>query len=362
LLILPVFFLWKELQEQQQRGWLVVVLLTFYLVACVPAWDFQGVGWNALFSVPRLYALIGMCVICCYLMLRDRDMDGWFGWNEVMWVVAASCGLVFAVVIGLLHQRGLYADYTERLPMAPGVLMARMPVVGDDGVSFVAMARGGYQTGIYRSGVASLSGNTLDELAVSVAGGDRWVEEVDRQSNIVSANSRQIEVTDGESPVVTTDGKRMAFLREDGGRARLWIHEIGKSRKEDRALTSAGVNVLDMSFWGSDKIIFAADAEGRGAKLFTVDMNGNVKPLLEVQARYPSMSPDGKWLAYSRLDRGYWNLWIREMRGGETMRVTDAECNSIEPSWDKDSVTLVYASDCGRALWFTALYKRRVAP
>jgi Tol biopolymer transport system component len=36
-------------------------------------------------------------------------------------------------------------------------------------------------------------------------------------------------------------------------------------------------------------------------------------------------------------------------------RVTDGDCNSVEPAWAADSRRIVYASDCGRALGRTAL-------
>jgi hypothetical protein len=42
--------------------------------------------------------------------------------------------------------------------------------------------------------------------------------------------------------------------------------------------------------------------------------------------------------------------------------VADAPCNQIESSWEADSKTLVYADDCGRSLWFTAIARRRVIP
>ena len=73
-----------------------------------------------------------------------------------------------------------------------------------------------------------------------------------------------------------------------------------------------------------------------------------------------SISPDGRWLAYSGFQSGNWNLFLREFRTGEVRRLTTAPCNQIEPAWLGDSKTLLYGSDCGRALWFTAICRRRV--
>ena len=362
LLILPVCFIWYGLKEKRRYG-TAGAMFALYLVAGVPAWNLYGPGWHTLFGVPRLYALIGLCVISCQLLWRSAREDRGFGRNEVMWSAGMGVALALAIVVGLRHQRGIYADYSARLPMSLDALMVRMPAIGDNALSFVAMSSGGYQAGVYRGGAATLSGSEIDELSVGTAGNSRWTEEAGRRSNLVWGKSGRVEVAGAEFPVVSSDGKRVAFLREDGGRARLWIHEIGKSGIEDRPLTAAGFNVLEMSFWGRDRLVFAADIEGKGPRLYAIDMNGDTLPLLRMATRYPSVSPDGKWLAYSRLDGGYWNLWINELSGGgRTVRVTNAECNSIEPAWDEDSTALVYASDCGRALWLTALSMRRVLP
>ncbi len=66
------------------------------------------------------------------------------------------------------------------------------------------------------------------------------------------------------------------------------------------------------------------------------------------------------WLAYSHFERGAWNLWIRNQKTGETERIGNVPCNEIEPGWESDSKTLLYSTDCGRSLWFTAVARRQV--
>jgi hypothetical protein len=34
----------------------------------------------------------------------------------------------------------------------------------------------------------------------------------------------------------------------------------------------------------------------------------------------------------------------------------------MQPAWENDSRTLLYGTDCGRSLWFTAVARRRVIP
>jgi Tol biopolymer transport system component len=79
-------------------------------------------------------------------------------------------------------------------------------------------------------------------------------------------------------------------------------------------------------------------------------------------SRYPALSRDGRWLAYSHLEHGVWNLWIRNQMSGAVRRVADVPCNQIQAAWESDSKTLLYSTDCGRSVWFTAVARRKVIP
>jgi Tol biopolymer transport system component len=115
-----------------------------------------------------------------------------------------------------------------------------------------------------------------------------------------------------------------------------------------------------MSFGVNDSLIFAAAEDHHPLELFSVDLTGQFHRLLLGEARYPAVSPDAHWLAYSRLSRGYWNLWLADLQGGGSRRITDEPCNDISPAWGADSHELIFASDCGRALWLTALRHQSV--
>jgi Tol biopolymer transport system component len=115
-----------------------------------------------------------------------------------------------------------------------------------------------------------------------------------------------------------------------------------------------------MSFAANDSLIVAAAQDRRAPGLFSVDLARRVHPLLLGEARYPAVSADGQWLAHSRLSHGYWNLWLTDLYSGSSRRITDEPCNDISPAWSADGRELIFASDCGRALWFTALRHQSV--
>jgi hypothetical protein len=153
------------------------------------------------------------------------------------------------------------------------------------------------------------------------------------------------------------DGSRSSARTH--GRARIWIRALDRSDDIDKPMTPPGLNVLKMSFLPGNELIFSAVSSSRPG-LFVADRNGGIRPLEMGETRYPSVSPNGSWLTYSQLQGGTWNLWLRNLRSGETRRLTNAACNSTEPAWAAGSQTLIYASDCRRALWFSALCRRRI--
>jgi Tol biopolymer transport system component len=122
------------------------------------------------------------------------------------------------------------------------------------------------------------------------------------------------------------------------------------------------LNVYEASFL-SEKEYAVAAVEGEGPPRIFLTDSAHQKPAVSiVDSRYPALSPDGRWMAYAHLDHGFWNLWLRDENSGITSRIADVPCNEIQPSWEEDAKTLLYATDCGRSIWFTAIAKRRVIP
>jgi Tol biopolymer transport system component len=77
-------------------------------------------------------------------------------------------------------------------------------------------------------------------------------------------------------------------------------------------------------------------------------------PAFSHPVRYPSISPDGKRLAFSHRDRGSWHLLVRALATDDEQQLTHASCNAISPSWANDH-TLLYATDCGRGVGLSAI-------
>jgi Glycosyltransferase family 87/WD40-like Beta Propeller Repeat len=360
LLILPVCLLWGALQDKGRSRWAAILLALYTTAGFVGGANPGGEGWIALLGVPRLYVMIMLCIFAYAILIR-QDPSGGAKRDRLVWSMALITVLIFSVGSNLRRQQGLYVDYQWRLSVPKGVFMAAHPTIEENAVSYLAMRNNGYHVAVERSGATEFSstGND-DDLGIADLSGDRWVEQSGHESKIVSASEGRTIIRQAESPVASFDGRWLAFLREDHGRARVWTRAFNQSGDTDKPLTPPELNVLEMSFLPGGELIFSAAAASGRPGLFIVDRVGRVRPLDMGETRYPSASPNGSWLAYSQLQGGTWNLWLRNLRNGQTRRLTNAACNNTEPAWAADSQTLIYASDCGRALWFSALCRRRI--
>ena len=359
LLILPVCLMWNAVEE---RGGFAAIAAVLFLYVAIgyPGWKTMGaMSPLTLFSVPRLYLVVLLCFVS-YWLLAWQKRDGKQSRDTWFWAGAFVLLLLLDVASGLRHQSGLYADYPWRFPTAANMLQANGPVTQNETIFFTAMVPDGYHTAMQRDDGISLDTGNVDQLAVTATSVERWTEETGSESTIVSSIPGREVIRQAESPVVSSDGRWLAYLREEHGRGSIWLRALDQPGRRDEGLTSTDFNVLEMSFLPNGSLVFSAEANGGRPGLFLLDLAGAISSLGSEEARYPAVSPDGHWLAFSKLQSGTWHLWLRDLHNGQTSRLTHADCNNVEPTWASDSKTLIYASDCGRALWFTALCRRRI--
>jgi hypothetical protein len=68
-------------------------------------------------------------------------------------------------------------------------------------------------------------------------------------------------------------------------------------------------------------------------------------------------SPDGRRIAFTSEAGGSQQIFIRDVATGEIKPLTGGNCNNSEPAWELNSEAIVFASDCGRAVGLSALYR-----
>jgi hypothetical protein len=73
-------------------------------------------------------------------------------------------------------------------------------------------------------------------------------------------------------------------------------------------------------------------------------------------------SPDGSRIAFTSRTNGTQQIFIKNLATGRVKRLTGGNCNNSEPAWELDNKAIVFASDCGRAVGLSALYRVDAAP
>jgi hypothetical protein len=362
LMAFPAIVLAAVLIERRRYGWLSALLIVYFVIG-LPSPS----GFGNLLYLLRLPLMLALLFGIYALLWRERAARslprGWAGYS---WAAAMAVAVVFTTVSTLHRERAMRQEFAYRLPLqAMGFLNAGPRAVGG-GVRYIAFRSGGYQLIAESNGAtpADLAvDHGADDLSFTSGSGDTWVE---RASNPHSAileilQPSQVVVEDARDPMLSADGRDLAYVRDDHGRSRLMVRmAFGADSGSDSALSPSSLNVYEASFLRENEYAFSATEHGHPPQIYLKDARHANAPLPLGESRYPAISPDGRWMAYSHFDHGAWNLWLRDETTGATRRIADVPCNQIQPAWEDDSKTLLYSTDCGRSLWFTAVSSRRV--
>ncbi len=369
LMVLPACVLASILIGRKRYGWLAALVIAYLGIGFPMPSPHNPAGLALLLYVPRLPLMLGVLCGTYALLWRDRPVAATArDWTRYAWVSVMTAAVVLNTRSTLHLERAEREEYAYRLPLQTQGFLNSSPQPTGTGVRYSAFTLTGYhlvtqETGAVR--VDPLSPAPFDDLSFSGGYGHIWVERASSpRSQIVDLQepSRPV-IDDGREPMISADGRGLAFLRDNHGQGRLMLGRAFQSNEAcDVVLTPRRLNVYEASYISEDKYAFSAVVDGLPPEIYLTDGTHANSPIGLGESRYPAISPDGKWMAYSRLDHGMWNLWLRDQRTGAARRVADVPCNQIQPSWEADSRTLLYDTDCGRSVWFTAVARRKVIP
>ncbi len=358
LMIFPACVAVAVLQEKGRTCLAALLLLVYALIGLpIPA-------THAALHASRLpLMLIVLLTLCTLLRLEaERSKPDWMNYA---WGACMILGIAFAIPMTLRQQVGERKEFPYRVPtQASGFLYAN-PAATEDGIEFSLFTTQGYKLISDRETIPTPEDNAaFDDLSFTSFPGHTIVERAGgKGSNLIDPLSPgQVVVANAEAPAVSTDGKNLAFLRSEHGRGELVYRRLFRGSNDEVVLTPPNLNVYEFSFLSIDNYAFSA-SEGDGPpRIYLSQGSLRNQAIVFNASRYPALSPDARFLAYSRFEHGSWNLWVRDQRTGQSRRIADVPCNQIEPSWEKDSKTILYGTDCGRSIWFTAVARRRVVP
>jgi hypothetical protein len=366
------------------------IAVTIYALIGAPMIRFPWTtpaGWQDLLFFPRLALMCAFGGVLLWILVFQLPSIRLSLKNG--YVPAAV--VIVLTAIGFLstqkHLRGQFDNYSARIATTPGNLLASAPVLSSTGIVFTAMTPTRYAIRGEVSGMPvhfAEGGSDWFHATASPVTNSLWAEQSTRNgSRVVRLNADSAgeavivatEAEDAQEPTVFPDSQFVAFLRPVKGRNSLWIRRISVTSPERRPIdteeahevASEDYDVHEATFLPDHRLIFSSNRSRRfalyiatpsGAAKNTV---GNVVENIDelkkptCSARYPAISPDGKWLAFTCEEGDATQIHVADLNGNHDLRLTSGDCNSISPAWTLDSKRLVYATDCGRGLGLTAL-------
>ena len=200
---------------------------------------------------------------------------------------------------------------------------------------------------------------------VTSGAGDRDVWTLSRADKTLSRVTR---VGDAHDPTWLPNGKEVSFLSFKSPGGPLMIAAADGSG-EPQAVRVAGpfrpITIVNPGLWLSDGSAYLAGVVERSGNsdIWRLPRDG-APPVKLVGGAYdehsPSVSADGRWLAYQSNETGRAEVFVRPLSGTEG-RVQVSSAGATAPVWDKRSLTLYYLEADGARLHLVAA-SLRTAP
>ena len=247
-----------------------------------------------------------------------------------LWYAVAAMGFVVLAAALLFVLRR-----TEAPASAPTALLQAVPLTSDPGAEWGAtFSTDGSQVAY------SWNGPEQDNF-------DIYVQVVGSGSSLRLTTDP---AWDGR-PVWSPDGRQIAFIRAGSATPSIYLMSPLGGR-ERRVLENAGLawSVLAWGPEGKSLIFGVAESADSGISLFQHFLESGEKRRLTTPPPgmisgdlFPSVSPDGKTLAFARGTRAQREIYLLPLNGGETQVLSPQGGASYGLAWTPDSREIVYS-------------------
>ena len=294
--------------------------------------------------------------------LIDNAMTAWYMPNGMVMYVASSGALLAAPFdLKTLTITGPAVPVLDGVwvqPLTGTVQMAFSPTgtlvyftggTANAQLSVVRVALDGrYQpvdtawTGDFNSLAVSPDGRRLAVGVGSSSNLDIWVKQLDR-----GAFTKLTFGDHDRRPAWSPDGRFVAFIRDTGETGGVFVRAADGTGK-DRLAARLQQRVQEVT-WSPDGawLVMRTDNASAGAgDIIGVRTSGDSTPVPLVASPYtelaPSISPDGRWIAYQSLETGRNEVYVRPFPNTDDGHWQISIRGGVEPKWGHDSRSLYF--------------------
>jgi serine/threonine protein kinase/Tol biopolymer transport system component len=154
---------------------------------------------------------------------------------------------------------------------------------------------------------------------------------------------------DNFAPVWTPDGTRLAYtVQRDGKYALVWQPINGGSRPETLVTNRDSMIAGNWTPDGQQLFYFVNPPSDR-SRIASIRVNGDRRPVdfaLKSIARWPSVSPDGRWLAFLSAETGRGEIYVSPISDPNARRQVSVD-GGWQAIWSLDGRTLYFRSAMG---------------
>lgn len=169
-----------------------------------------------------------------------------------------------------------------------------------------------------------------------------YVHDVDTGKRRLVANFKG----SNSAPAWSPDGKTLALtLSRDGG-SQLFLLDLGTSSAEPRRLAASTAIDTEPVFTADGRFIYFVSDRGGSPQIYKIAATGGNAERITFTGNYnisPTLSPDGRWLAYISRVAGAFKLQIQDLSSGQVIALTETMADE-NPSFAPNSRMLIYAT------------------
>jgi len=344
VLLLPI----SLLLDKARRVWFIG-LIASYLLLSLSLPETLAPFFPTLWILFALYVAIGL--------------KYWRNLRPAFAGIALAGILVFSTVSTVRSMKSYYREPPqkfERVHVDPHAIYSASPTVSKNSIVYETIGKGRYELKEWQGGqlqnlafeghafhpTTPLSGDAIyfeliahgHSQIMRYKPAAKSLEEVFADSNpirpAVSLNNDGIAFI-ASGRIVTSTGATINGPTP--------VHDVAWFPKDHRLVYSAGPT--------GNSQIYATTAAGESLQL-THDAGDHIEP---------AVSPNGLKLAYTVVRGGTRQICLREFATEKSRQFTEGNCNSYTPTWEPNSETLIFASDCQRGLGLGTLFRARAS-